>query len=127
MTGRFAFRASGVKRGRLPRLSLPPNVVASSILPVRKPLPRGLYGPYTFRAAVQPARSGVCDVMTEFGGDDDLIAKRLQCFSDEFLVGERAINLGRVKESHAALDRCPDERDHLLAVRSWPTIVIEPH
>ena len=41
-TGRFALRASGVKRGRLVRLSLPPNAVVSSILPVRKPLPSGL-------------------------------------------------------------------------------------
>jgi len=41
-TGRFAFRASGVKRGKVLRLSLPPKVVVSSILPARKPLPKGL-------------------------------------------------------------------------------------
>ena len=33
-----------VKRGKPERLSLPPKVVVSSILPVRKPLPRGLKG-----------------------------------------------------------------------------------
>ena len=44
ITGLFALRASGVKRGKLVRLSLPPKVVVSSILPVRKPLPRGLKG-----------------------------------------------------------------------------------
>ena len=43
-TGRFALRASGVKRGKLVRLSLPPKVVVSSILPVRKPLPKRTEG-----------------------------------------------------------------------------------
>jgi hypothetical protein len=42
--GRFALRASGVNRGKVVRLSLLPNVVVSSILPVRKPLPSGLKG-----------------------------------------------------------------------------------
>jgi hypothetical protein len=41
-TGLYAFRASDVKRGKLLRLSLPPKVVVSSILPVRKLLPSGL-------------------------------------------------------------------------------------
>src|SRR5215203_4746563 len=40
----FACRASGVKRGMLLRISLLSNVVVSSILPVRKPLPNGLKG-----------------------------------------------------------------------------------
>ncbi len=38
----FALRASGVKRGRLLRKSELSNTVCSSILPVRKPRPRGL-------------------------------------------------------------------------------------
>ena len=40
----FAFRASGVKRGTMLRKSVLSNVVFSSILPVRKPLPSGLNG-----------------------------------------------------------------------------------
>src|SRR5580658_575263 len=43
-TAWFAFRASGVKRGRVLRKSLLPNFVFSSIFPVRNPFPRGLYG-----------------------------------------------------------------------------------
>src|SRR6516165_6505764 len=41
---RFALIASGVKRGRMLRKSELSSVVFSSIFPVRKPLPRGLYG-----------------------------------------------------------------------------------
>ena len=40
----LALRASGVKRGRVLRKSVLSNVVFSSILPVRKPLPSGLKG-----------------------------------------------------------------------------------
>ena len=40
----FALRASGVKRGTMLRKSVLSNVVLSSILPVRKPLPSGLKG-----------------------------------------------------------------------------------
>jgi len=40
----LAFRASGVKRGTVLRKSVLSKVVFSSILPVRKPLPRGLKG-----------------------------------------------------------------------------------
>ena len=40
----FAFRASGVKRGTMLRKSVLSNVVFSSIVPVRKPLPSGLKG-----------------------------------------------------------------------------------
>ena len=40
----FALRASGVKRGTVLRKSVLSNVVFSSILPVRKPLPSGLNG-----------------------------------------------------------------------------------
>ena len=38
----FAFRASGVKRGMVFRMSVLANAVFSSIVPVRKPLPSGL-------------------------------------------------------------------------------------
>ena len=40
----FALRASGVKRGTMLRKSVLSNVVFSSIVPVRKPLPSGLNG-----------------------------------------------------------------------------------
>jgi hypothetical protein len=41
---RFAFRFSSVNRGTTLRKSVESNVVLSSIVPVRKPLPRGLKG-----------------------------------------------------------------------------------
>jgi hypothetical protein len=37
-TGRFALRAGGVNRGKVLRLSLLPNIVVSSILPVNPPV-----------------------------------------------------------------------------------------
>src|SRR6267142_145631 len=40
----FALRFSGVKRGTTVRKSVLSNLVSSVILPVRKPLPRGLNG-----------------------------------------------------------------------------------
>jgi hypothetical protein len=43
-SARFAFRASGVKRGTVLRKSVLSKVVFSSILPVRKPRPSGLKG-----------------------------------------------------------------------------------
>ena len=47
----------------------------------------------------------------ELGGDDDLAAERLQGFADEFLVDERAVDLGGVEEGDAAFDRGADQGD----------------
>ena len=61
--------------------------------------------------------SSVIDVESELGGDDDLVAERSERLADEFLVGERAIDLGGVEEGDAALDGCAKQSDHLLLVR----------
>src|ERR1035438_8498850 len=57
----FALRASGVKRGRVLRKSELSSLVFSSIFPVRKPLPRGLYG---IRPMPSSSRAGI----TSFSG-----------------------------------------------------------
>jgi hypothetical protein len=57
----------------------------------------------------------------------NLALERGQRFADQFLVGERAIDLGGVEEGHATVHRRPDQRDHFLPVRrvtvpaqEWP-------
>ena len=52
-----------------------------------------------------PPRTAVgIELEAELRGDDDLAAKRLERFADQPLVGERAVDLGRVEERHAPLD-----------------------
>jgi hypothetical protein len=45
-----------------------------------------------------------------------LLAERSQRLAHEFLVRERAIDLGGVEERDALLDRRPDQGNHLLPV-----------
>jgi hypothetical protein len=47
-------------------------------------------------AAVQPARGGAVVTEAELGGDHDLVADAGECIADEFLVGERSVNLSGV-------------------------------
>ena len=54
----------------------------------------------------------------ELGGDDDVVAHRLQRLADQLLVVEGAVDLGGVEEGDAAVDRGAEERDHLVARRS---------
>src|SRR5580704_5381512 len=44
---------------------------------------------------------GTIDFETEFGCDSDLVAERLERFSDKFLAGKWTVNLGRIKERDA--------------------------
>ena len=86
--------------------------------------------PDAFGAAVEPvstARAAGTKVVAELGGDDDILPERLQRLAHEFLVGERAIDLGGVEEGDAALYRRSDQRDHLLAVRSRAAVMIQAH
>jgi hypothetical protein len=53
----------------------------------------------------------------ELRGDHHLLPEWLEGFTDELLVRERTVDLGGIEERHAALDRCPDQRDPLLPVR----------
>src|SRR4030088_399736 len=75
---------------------------------------------YLFGAVVQPSTvlSGrKIDVPAEFCGDHHLVADRSERLADKLLVSERAIDLGRIEEGDAALDRCPYQGDHVLLVR----------
>ena len=63
----------------------------------------------------------------ELGGDDDLVADRLQGLADELLVVEGAVDLGGVEEGDAAVDRGAQERDHLVAWWSWAERLAHAH
>src|SRR4029077_7000395 len=83
--------------------------------------------PDAFGATVKPAGSAVTEVVAELGGDDDVLSEWLQRLAHEFLVGERTIDRGGVEESDTALERRPDERDHLFAVGAGAGVVFQPH
>jgi hypothetical protein len=48
----------------------------------------------------------------ELRRDDDLVADRRQRLADYLLVLVRTVNLGRVEERDAVVDRLPQERHH---------------
>src|SRR5436190_536820 len=124
------------------------NVVFSSIVPVRKPLPRGLNGtnpmPSSSRVgsssssgllhhreyALGPAvlhLLSVLDFDAELGGNHDLSAHGRQRLADELFVGVWTVNFRGIEERDAALDGRADERDHRLLVR-WDTVALaHPH
>ena len=56
------------------------------------------------------------EVEAELGGDDHLLAERSESFAHEFLVDERAVDLGGIEKGDAAFDGGPEQGDHLLLV-----------
>src|SRR5216117_1646904 len=64
---------------------------------------------------------------SEFGGDHHSLAHRSQRFADEFFVGERAVNFGRVEKGDATFHRCADKRNHLLLILRRPIAKTHPH
>ena len=70
--------------------------------------------------AVEPAAVLAVEVEAELGGDHDLVAHRLERLADQLLVRERPVDLGGVEERDAAIDRRPDQRDHLAPVGGGP-------
>jgi hypothetical protein len=71
-----------------------------------EPLERGLDDlPDVRRLAVQAALLAAVAIEAELRGDDHLPAERRQRLAHEFLVRERAIDLGGVEERDALLDR----------------------
>jgi hypothetical protein len=86
--------------------------------------------PDPFGAAVESvgtASAAGSKVVAKLGGDDDVLPERLQRFANKLLVGERAVDLGGVEEVDTALYSRPDESDHLLAVRSRATVIVQAH
>jgi hypothetical protein len=76
-----------------------------------------------------PRRSRVSriDVEAELGGDHDPIAHRRERFAHKFLVGERSINLGRIKEGDAEIHCRPNEGDHRSPLAGWPVVHAHAH
>ena len=68
------------------------------------------------RLFTPPCALTVLNVPPELRRDHDLVANRLKCFTDEFLVREGAVHLSRVEEGHTELDRSSDQRDHRILV-----------
>ena len=73
--------------------------------------------PDRLRAAVDAAGLARRELEAELGRDHDLVADRLERLADELLVRERAVDLRGVEERDAAVDRGPEQRDHLLRLR----------
>jgi hypothetical protein len=71
------------------------------------------------------SRGGI-EVEAELGGDHHPIAERLERLADDLLV-LCAVDLGGVKECHAALDSRPDQRDRLLLVGLRAVAVTQSH
>jgi hypothetical protein len=67
------------------------------------------------------------NVGAELRRDHDLALERLERFTDELLVRERSIDLGRVEERVAALDGSPDQGDRFATVRRRAITEREPH
>ena len=67
------------------------------------------------------------ELEAELGGDHHLVAERRERLADQFLVGERAVDLGGVEEGDAALDGRADQRDHLALVRRRAVAEAQPH
>ena len=70
-----------------------------------------LFSPAALLPPVGPA-----DVEPELGGDHHLVAEGSERLAHQFLVRERAVDLGGVEECDAAFDGRPEQRDHLLLV-----------
>jgi hypothetical protein len=58
----------------------------------------------------------IVDAEREFGADDDLFPASLDRATDQFLFVERALDLGRVEEIDAQIDRLPDGGDRLALI-----------
>jgi hypothetical protein len=63
----------------------------------------------------------------ELGRDHHLITDGSERVPDQLLVRLGPVGLGRVEEGDAALDRRPDQRDHLLPVGDWAVGVAHTH
>ena len=53
------------------------------------------------------------DVPAELGGDHDLVAERRHAFAEDAFDLVRTVSLGRVEEGDAAVERGPDDVEHL--------------
>lgn len=92
-----------------------------------QPLQRGV-GDLANALGPTVARLGCIPLLeAELGRDHDLIANRLQGLANDFLVDERAVNLGRVEESDLALVSGADQPDRVIAIGCRPVAETQAH
>src|SRR5215467_1835536 len=76
---------------------------------------------------VQPSLFPVLNVESKLRRDRYLLSKWRECFSDQFLIRERAVNLRCIEESDAALHGGTNERDALLPLHGRPVPKAQSH
>src|SRR5690349_15492469 len=67
------------------------------------------------------------NVEAELGSDHDPVTHGPERFADDFLIGERAINLSRVEEGNASLHRRANEVDALFFTDCGAVAKVQPH
>jgi hypothetical protein len=77
-------------------------------------------------ATVQPVSVSPIDAEAELGGDHDLVAPPLQRAAEQLFVGERTVDLGRIEQGNAELDRAVYRCDRLALV-AWTVELAHPH
>jgi hypothetical protein len=81
--------------------------------------------PDVLRRAVQP--SGWGELESELRREDDLVANRLEGFTDKGFVGVRPVRLGGVEEGHPQLVRVPDQSNAVVGVDGVTVVGAEAH
>src|SRR5215469_11962035 len=76
---------------------------------------------------VQPSLFPVLNVESKLRRDRNILSKWCECFSDQFLIRERAVNLRCIEESDAALHGGTNERDALLPLHGRPVSKAQSH
>src|SRR6478752_6105594 len=85
-------------------------------------------GTYVLGPATDPAlMSALVEREAELRRDDDLVADRLQGLTNDLLVRERPVHLGRVEERDAVVDGLAQERDHVRAFGGRAETLADPH
>ncbi len=75
----------------------------------------------------QPRPAAGVAAEAELGGDDHPVADGGQRFADQLFVDERAVDLGRVEERHAAFDGGMNQGDHLALVARQAIALAHAH
>ena len=64
---------------------------------------------------------------TKLGRDNNRFPKRLDCFTNQFFIGKRAVRLSRIEEGYSELKRRPDQCNRLLFISGRPVTETESH
>ena len=96
------------------------NVVFWSMAPDKKPLPKGLNG-------TKPIPSRCIDVDAKLGGDDTVVADRLQGLADNRFVGEGSNDFSSIKEGDAPLKSRSNQRNRVCGRQGLDVRLTDPH